>query len=193
MRLIQKFSVVLILFGLALALLLLPQPSVSSAPHMSTHAIPANAASQSAAEEPVPAFHTQPPQGALPATMSPDTFSDPLVQNAYAAAARVKKFSTRNLAIAIATAARATAACSTASSANTAPVARFACAKIFTPMSNRAKEKLRRRFAKASFAANGNPSTSASTRIRFPSPTSELIQPLSNAAPVIFTNSKGAL
>ena len=39
----------------------------------------------------VPAYHAQPPQGALPATMSPQEFPDPVVKNAYAAAAKVKK------------------------------------------------------------------------------------------------------
>lgn len=39
----------------------------------------------------VPAFHAQPSQGALPATMSPQEFPDPVVKNAYAAAAKVKK------------------------------------------------------------------------------------------------------
>jgi hypothetical protein len=85
MHLVQKFSALLILFGLALALLLLPQPSASSAN------MPSTAAPQSASEDAVPAFHTQPPQDALPATMSPDTFSDPVVQNAYTVAARIKK------------------------------------------------------------------------------------------------------
>jgi Protein of unknown function with PCYCGC motif len=77
MCLIQKSSTLLILFGVALALLFLPQKT-------SSHA-------QSGADEATPAFHAQPPTGALPATMSPDTFSDPVVQNAYTAAARVKK------------------------------------------------------------------------------------------------------
>jgi uncharacterized protein with PCYCGC motif len=39
----------------------------------------------------VPAYHAQPPQGVLPATMSPQEFAYPVVKNAYAAAARVKK------------------------------------------------------------------------------------------------------
>ena len=42
-------------------------------------------------EEPVPAFHNQPPQGQLPGTLSPTEFSDIVVQNAYILAARVKK------------------------------------------------------------------------------------------------------
>jgi len=43
------------------------------------------------AEEPVPAFHAAPPQGPLPATLSPTLFTDVVVQNAYTLAARVKK------------------------------------------------------------------------------------------------------
>ncbi len=39
----------------------------------------------------VPAYHSQPPQGALPSTMDPKEFPDPVVKNAYAAAAKVKK------------------------------------------------------------------------------------------------------
>jgi hypothetical protein len=77
MRLIQRSSALLILFGVALALLLLPQKS-------SSHA-------QADADDATPAFHAQPPTDALPSTMSPDTFSDPVVQNAYTVAARVKK------------------------------------------------------------------------------------------------------
>ena len=42
-------------------------------------------------EEPVPAFHTAPPQGQLPETLSPSEFIDVVVQNAYILAARVKK------------------------------------------------------------------------------------------------------
>jgi hypothetical protein len=42
-------------------------------------------------EEPVPAFHTEAPQGQLPETLSPSEFTDVVVQNAYKLAARVKK------------------------------------------------------------------------------------------------------
>src|SRR6202171_3280533 len=42
-------------------------------------------------EEPVPAFHTPPPQGQLPETLSPSQFTNVVVQNAYILAARVKK------------------------------------------------------------------------------------------------------
>jgi hypothetical protein len=87
MRLIQKASVLVVLFGVASALLLLPQQSVSSGHNFSATA----ASPQSASDEPVPAFHAQPPTAALPATLSPDLFSDPVVQNAYTVAARVRK------------------------------------------------------------------------------------------------------
>jgi hypothetical protein len=59
-------------------------------------AIPERASSRMAQQgavdaEPVPAFHSQVPAGPLPATLSPDTFTDVVVQNAYARAARIKK------------------------------------------------------------------------------------------------------
>ncbi len=82
MHLVKKLSASMILFGMAIVLMLSPQQSVSSA---------APARPQGAPDESVPAFHTEEPQGALPSTMSADNFSDPLVQNAYRVAARVKK------------------------------------------------------------------------------------------------------
>jgi hypothetical protein len=85
MDLIQKCSALLTLFACALGLLLLPQQSLSSANHVSS----LTAQPQSADD--VPAFHNEAPTGALPATMSPDNFSDPVVQNAYALATHVKK------------------------------------------------------------------------------------------------------
>jgi Protein of unknown function with PCYCGC motif len=84
MRLIHKCSALLVLFAFAFGLLLLPQQSMSSASHFSL-------TPQSQSADDVPAFHNQAPAGALPATMSPDNFSDPVVQNAYALAAHVKK------------------------------------------------------------------------------------------------------
>lgn len=44
-----------------------------------------------AAEETVPAFHSAPPRGAVPDTLSPALFGNVIVQNAYALAAKVKK------------------------------------------------------------------------------------------------------
>lgn len=60
--------------------------------------IPQQASSRSAVRvpqdvtaEPVPAFHSSVPAGQLPATMNPTLFTDPLAQNAYRLAARIKK------------------------------------------------------------------------------------------------------
>jgi Protein of unknown function with PCYCGC motif len=47
--------------------------------------------SQEANAEPVPAFHNSVPAGSLPATMSPSLFTEPVAQNAYSVAARIKK------------------------------------------------------------------------------------------------------
>ena len=88
MHLIPKFAALLFLFAFALTLLFLPPQSVSGAGNLA-NAIPAANSPQSS--EPVPAFHSQAPTEVLPATMSPDTFSDPVVQNAYTVAARIKK------------------------------------------------------------------------------------------------------
>ncbi|MBS1839673.1 MAG: hypothetical protein JSS69_06250 [Acidobacteria bacterium] len=41
--------------------------------------------------EPTPAFHSKVPAGPLPATLDPAQFDNPIVQNAYAKAAKVKK------------------------------------------------------------------------------------------------------
>jgi len=86
MHLIQKCSVLLILLAFAFGLLLLPQQSRSGGSHLSSASEP-----QSATNADIPAFHNEAATGALPATMSPDNFSDPLAQNAYALAAHVKK------------------------------------------------------------------------------------------------------
>jgi hypothetical protein len=42
-------------------------------------------------EEPVPAYHAQPPTEALPETMVPAQFDNPVIENAYALAAKVRK------------------------------------------------------------------------------------------------------
>jgi Protein of unknown function with PCYCGC motif len=70
-------------FGLGLVLVLIPQRAASKSPQGAD-------SPQSAAAEPVPAYHAQPPQGALPATLDPELFPDPLAQNAYAVAAKIK-------------------------------------------------------------------------------------------------------
>src|SRR5204863_5404908 len=81
---ISRFLSAAALFGFALGLALIPERAASKS---SQGANP----TQSAANEPVPAYHRQAPQAALPATMSPEFFPDPVVQNAYAIAAKIKK------------------------------------------------------------------------------------------------------
>jgi hypothetical protein len=58
--------------------------------------MPRNAASRAAqnagkSDEPTPAYHSQVPVGALPQTMDPTSFGDPIVQNAYALAGKVRR------------------------------------------------------------------------------------------------------
>jgi len=72
------------LFGFGLGLVLVPQRAASSSPQDAN-------SPQSATAEPVPTHHEQAPQGVLPATMSPELFTDPVVQNAYTVAAKIKK------------------------------------------------------------------------------------------------------
>jgi hypothetical protein len=72
------------LFGFALGLVLIPQQASSNSPQDAS-------SPQSTADESVPAYHARAPQGELPATMNPELFTDPVVQNAYAIAAKIKK------------------------------------------------------------------------------------------------------
>ncbi|HEV1995940.1 MAG TPA: CYCXC family (seleno)protein [Candidatus Acidoferrum sp.] len=81
---IWRFLSAAALCGFALVLVLVPQQAASKSPQ--TTSLP-----QPAADEPVPAYHEQAPEGALPATMNPELFTDPVVQNAYAVAAKIKK------------------------------------------------------------------------------------------------------
>lgn len=81
---IRKFLSAAALVGIALGLVLVPQQAASQSPQEANPP-------QSAAEEAVPAFHARAPQGELPATMDPGVFTDPVVQNAYAVAAKIKK------------------------------------------------------------------------------------------------------
>lgn len=75
---------VALLFGLALAPTIV-SPISASGPGQREDAL------QSAGGEAVPAFHAQPPKGNLPETMAPALFSQPIVQNAYARAAKIKR------------------------------------------------------------------------------------------------------
>lgn len=70
----------IVLVGVALALAFVPVTASSGS-------------SQEPAEQDnsMPAYHAQAPKGELPETLNPDNFSDPLVKNAYAVAAKVKK------------------------------------------------------------------------------------------------------
>ena len=73
-----------ILCGLALAIALLSGYASSRSPEKM--GMP-----QSGGNEPLPAYHDQVPAGALAATMHPEFFTEPGVQNAYTVAARIKK------------------------------------------------------------------------------------------------------
>lgn len=78
MRVMNKFLLCAILPVFALVLVFVPQRAASGSP-------------QDLDLGRVPAFHAEPPEGELPPTMSPDLFTEPVVRNAYALAARVKK------------------------------------------------------------------------------------------------------
>jgi hypothetical protein len=78
MQSLKKIFGAILLLLLALALIAVPQPASSNA-------------SQAVGDEAVPAFHAQAPKDALPPTMDPQLFAQPVVMNAYAVAARVKK------------------------------------------------------------------------------------------------------
>ncbi|HYL84959.1 MAG TPA: CYCXC family (seleno)protein [Candidatus Angelobacter sp.] len=69
------------LFCAGLILTILPQPAASGS----------RQEPQAGADDAVPAYHAKAPQGELPETMNPELFSDPLVKNAYAVAAKIKK------------------------------------------------------------------------------------------------------
>ena len=78
------FLTTAVFFGLAFGLLLVPQQAASKLTQDSS-------AAPSSASEQVPAYHALSPKGELPATMDPGLFTDPVVQNAYAVAAKVKR------------------------------------------------------------------------------------------------------
>jgi hypothetical protein len=67
---------------LAVGMMLLPQHAASIS--SSTHA-------QEAGNDPVPAYHSEVPNGPMPSTLAPETFTEATVQNAYALAAKIKK------------------------------------------------------------------------------------------------------
>ena len=74
----------LVLFGAALALAFVPVTATSGSSQETS-------AQQAGADDSIPAYHAQAPKGELPETLNPEKFSDPLVKNAYALAARIRK------------------------------------------------------------------------------------------------------
>ena len=70
----------LVLFGAALALALVPVTASSG-----------SSQEAGAQDNSIPAYHAQAPKGELPATLNPENFTDPLVKNAYAVAAKIRK------------------------------------------------------------------------------------------------------
>ena len=70
----------IVLFGVALALTFVPVTASSG-----------SSQEAGAQDNSIPAYHAQGPKAELPETLSPDNFPDPLVKNAYAIAAKVKK------------------------------------------------------------------------------------------------------
>ena len=85
MKLFGKLLTMSALLLASAALLLAPQFASSS----QSQQMPGM--QHAASNEPVPAFHSQPPQGELPPTMEPSLFTDKLIFNAYMVAGRVKK------------------------------------------------------------------------------------------------------
>lgn len=73
-----------VLFGLAIALSFVPLPATSSPPQEQN-------TPPSESSEDIPAYHAQAPKAELPETMNPEHFSNLLVANAYAVAAKIKK------------------------------------------------------------------------------------------------------
>jgi hypothetical protein len=82
MRRTRKFFCGMILVVVALCTALIPQQASSRS---------AGKSAQDTNPEPVPAFHNTVPTGPLPTTLSPSLFTDPVAQNAYSIAARIKK------------------------------------------------------------------------------------------------------
>jgi hypothetical protein len=81
---IRRFWSAAALCGFALGLVLVPEHAASQSPQDAN-------SPPTAADEPVPAYHGEAPVGELPATVDPGLFTEPMVQNAYAVAAKVKK------------------------------------------------------------------------------------------------------
>jgi hypothetical protein len=78
---------ILLVSALGYILLMAPRAASRLPMNMDHFSVPAQAENQ----EPVPAFHSEVPKGAMPATLAPSQFSDILVQNAYTLASRAKR------------------------------------------------------------------------------------------------------
>src|SRR6266852_2436805 len=78
MKIARETIAASILLGFAACLFWLRQGAAFSAPQM-------------VGNSGVPAYHSQLPAGQLPVTLSPRQFTDPVAQNAYAIAGRMKK------------------------------------------------------------------------------------------------------
>ena len=81
---VGKIGSALVLFGMALALIFVPMTASSGSSQEGS-------APQAAADDSIPAYHAQAPKGELPETLNPENFPNPLVKNAYAVAAKIKK------------------------------------------------------------------------------------------------------
>jgi hypothetical protein len=79
-----RIASALVLFSMAMAVCLVPLTATSGSPQEQNPP-------ESATNNDIPAYHAQAPKSDLPETMSPERFSNPLVQNAYAVAAKIKK------------------------------------------------------------------------------------------------------
>lgn len=84
MHKIGRVGSAFVLFAAALALAFVPLAATSGSSQEGS-------AAQAEADNSIPAYHAQAPKGALPETLSPEQFSQPIVKNAYAVAAKIKK------------------------------------------------------------------------------------------------------
>jgi hypothetical protein len=93
----KKLTAGFIFVALIIVLLALPQhaasprPASAQQPSAPGPAAPGMDMSLPAGQEPIPAYHKQPPSSPLGPTLDPQQFSNMIVQNAYIVAARIKK------------------------------------------------------------------------------------------------------
>ena len=80
MHKVGGISGALVLFGAALVLALVPVTATSG-----------GSQEPGGQDNSIPAYHAKAPKGGLPETLNPENFTDPLVKNAYAVAAKIRK------------------------------------------------------------------------------------------------------